>query len=183
MADMNVVKIAYSTAKAMGVSDKVMLSLFEACIVESGFRNLAYGDADSIGVLQQRDHYGTKSQRLNVAWAVRQYLIRAIPVENNYPTAGKLAAAVQRPLAKYEYKYDAAESQAKSLLKQVSGKDYNVTTLENSSSDGLFGVSGAIESGINSVLTGLGTAGLYVGIAVLMIIASYIVYGSKKVIT
>jgi hypothetical protein len=179
MADMNVVKIAYSTAKAMGVSDKVMLSLFEACIVESGFRNLAYGDADSIGVLQQRDHYGTKSQRLNVAWAVRQYLIRAIPVENNYSTAGKLAAGVQRPLKKYEYKYDAVKSEAQSLLKKVSGENYNVEELA-SSDGGLFGISGAIEKGINEVLTGLGTAGLYVGIAVLLIIASYIVYGIRK---
>jgi hypothetical protein len=121
--DMNVVKKAYDTAILNNASDKVVLALFEAGIVESGFRNIKYGDRDSIGFLQQRPSqgWGTVEQIMDVEYATKQFLNKAIPLENKYSTAGKLAQAVQR--SAFPLKYDLKENEAKNLIKQISGKE------------------------------------------------------------
>lgn len=117
--DMTVVATAYQTARGMGASDKVMLALFEAAIVESGFRNLNYGDRDSVGFLQQRPSqgWGTVEQIMNVGHATRSFVSRAIPNEHKYSTAGLLAQSVQR--SAFPLKYDAAAGPARLLLTQM----------------------------------------------------------------
>lgn len=114
--DMQVVNTAYATAQSMGVSDKVMLALFEAAIVESGFRNLNYGDRDSVGFLQQRPSQGWPNP-MDVPTATRSFVNKAKPIESRYATAGMLAQAVQR--SAFPGKYDLVAIQALSLLNQV----------------------------------------------------------------
>jgi hypothetical protein len=116
--DMAVVNLAYSTARGMGASDKVLLALFEAAIVESGFRNLSYGDRDSVGFLQQRPSQGW-SNPMDVATATRSFVSKAMPLESKYSTSGQLAQAVQR--SAFPLKYDAVRGQASVLLTQVRG--------------------------------------------------------------
>lgn len=116
--DMAVVKTAYATATSMGVSNKILMALFEAGIVESGFRNLDHGDRDSVGYLQQRPSQGWPNP-MDVPTATRSFVNRAKPIENVYSTAGQLAQAVQR--SAFPLKYDAVAPQAASLLAQVSG--------------------------------------------------------------
>lgn len=115
---MAVVQTAYATARGMGASDKVMLALFEAAIVESGFRNLNYGDRDSVGFLQQRASQGWPNP-MDVPTATRSFVSKATPIQNNYATAGQLAQAIQR--SAFPLKYDAVRAQAATLLAQVSG--------------------------------------------------------------
>lgn len=128
--DLNVAQQAYNTARARGVSDKVILALFEAGIVESNMRNLNYGDRDSQGFLQQRPSqgWGSVAQVTNVPYATNSFLSEAIKYEDKYDSAGKLAQGIQR--SAYPDKYDKVEAQAKALLAQISGYDY--TSYNNS---------------------------------------------------
>jgi hypothetical protein len=127
--DMGVVKKAYDTALKNNASDKVMLALFQAGIVESGFRNLNYGDRDSIGFLQQRPSqgWGTVGQIMNVEYATNSFISRAKKIENNYKSSGKLAQAVQR--SAFPFKYDLVESEAITLIKKVSGEKIDTEEL------------------------------------------------------
>lgn len=121
--DMKVATTAYNTAIDLGASDKVLLALFEAGIVESGMKNLNYGHLDSVGFLQQRPSmgWGTIEQCTNVAYATTSFVKEAQKIESKYNNAGDLAAAVQKPAAIYEYRYNANKSNAEKLITKVSG--------------------------------------------------------------
>lgn len=116
--DMVVVQTAHATALSMGASHKVLLALFEAAIVESGFRNLNYGDRDSVGFLQQRPSMGWPNP-MDVPTATRSFVSRAMAKENNYATSGQLAQAVQ--ISAFPLKYDAVKASAEALLASVGG--------------------------------------------------------------
>jgi hypothetical protein len=94
---------------------KVRLSAFETAIVESGVHNLPYGDADSLGVFQQRwtQGWGTPAQIMDPNYSAMKYITTAIAYENGSESAGQLAQSVQR--SKYGYKYDQVAQQAYSL--------------------------------------------------------------------
>lgn len=111
---MAVVNEAYRTAKAAGASPKVMLALFEAGYVESGWRNLDHGDRDSLGFLQQRASWGSAAERMNPAAATRKFVAKAKPLESRSLTAGSLAQAVQ--VSAFPGKYDLMAGMASSLL-------------------------------------------------------------------
>jgi hypothetical protein len=98
----------------MNADHKVMLALFEACLVESDFENLNHGDRDSLGVLQQRAGWGPASERMDVAKSVQKFVSRAIPIEGKYNTSGQLAQAVQ--VSAYPARYDLVAAHAESLL-------------------------------------------------------------------
>ncbi len=119
-ADMSVASQAYMTAATMGASEKVLLALFEAGIVESGFRNLNYGDRDSVGYLQQRPSQGWPDP-MNIQTATRSFVSRAMAKERANPnlTAGQLAQSVQ--VSAFPEKYDKVEGQARSLLASLTG--------------------------------------------------------------
>lgn len=142
MVDMAVARSAYQTAVGLGASDKVMLALFEAGLVESEFRNLSHGDRDSQGFLQQRPSqgWGTSAQVQNVVYATTQFVKRAKPIENRYATAGQLAQAVQR--SAFPLRYDQRKQEALDLLAQVKGStpgDPDSTVPVGSTGDGGIG--------------------------------------------
>lgn len=117
--DMNVAQTAYQTAASMGADAKVMLALFEAGIVESGFQNLLQAtDHDSVGFLQQRPSQGWPDPT-NVATATHSFVTKAIRNEGQYSTAGQLAQSVQ--ISAYPDRYDQHQSDAQALLQQVAG--------------------------------------------------------------
>lgn len=121
MVDLGIAALAYSTAKAMGSSDKVQLALFEAGLVESNFTNhLTATDHDSLGYLQQRPSQGWPDPT-NITTATRSFVSRAMTNEKKYPSysAGRLAQSVQR--SAYPDRYDQREKQARDLLAKVSG--------------------------------------------------------------
>lgn len=120
--DQSVVASAYGTARGLGASDKVMLALFEAALVESGFRNLNYGDRDSVGFLQQRPSagWGTVAECMNVPHATTMFVTRAKAKEARAATAGQLAQAVQ--VSAFPLRYDAVRGQAAELLNDAANR-------------------------------------------------------------
>jgi len=121
MTDMNVAKQAYATAKSLGASDKVMLALFEAGIVESNFTNhLTATDHDSLGFLQQRPSQGWPNPT-DVPTATKSFVTKAKGLENKVGSAGALAQAVQ--ISAFPGRYDLHEQEARALIKKVSGMD------------------------------------------------------------
>ena len=156
--DMNVVTIAYNTAKSLGASDKIILALFEAGIVESGMRNLNYGDRDSVGFLQQRPSqgWGTIAQCMDVAYATKSFVREAKKIESKYNTSGALAQGVQR--SAYPTKYEANKNNALALLNKISNGNYTSTDTSNNTSteinkiDWVTNPIGSLTSWINNFL-------------------------------
>jgi hypothetical protein len=119
--DINVTRVVYQTGNELHVSDKVMLAGFEAGWVESHMNNLPCGDADSLGVFQQRPSqgWGTPAQIMDVHFASNSFFTRAINSERAHPgfTAGQIAQDVQR--SAFPDRYDAARAKAQALLDEV----------------------------------------------------------------
>lgn len=111
--DMAVAATAFSVANSLGASPKVMLSLFEAGLVESGFRNLDHGDRDSVGYLQQRPSQGWPDP-MNITTATKSFVKKAKEKDRSSYSAGQLAQAVQ--VSAYPDRYDKRESDARWLL-------------------------------------------------------------------
>lgn len=88
------------------------LSHWEAGIVESGLRNLDFGDADSLGALQERVSIYGRAHALNPYLSSMRYLGDAIGLRPWRSSPGMLAAAVQRPRADLRGKYDLVADQA-----------------------------------------------------------------------
>ncbi|MDQ8702771.1 hypothetical protein RCO28_09750 [Streptomyces sp. LHD-70] len=116
--DLAVAVVVYRVGRELGASDKVLLSSFEAALVESGMENLDHGLEDSLGVFQQRPSqgWGSPEQVTNVAYAARQFFTRALTVEGQDPslTPGELAQAVQ--VSAYPERYDQREAEARELI-------------------------------------------------------------------
>ena len=117
--DASVARLVYNEAVRRGVREFVKIALFEACVVESGMRNLNYGDRDSLGVLQLRWRLHGWTTATSPTLSTRWFLNRAIPRQYSYSTAGRLAQAVQ--VSAYPYRYDQAYSQAKRWLYYLRG--------------------------------------------------------------
>ncbi len=188
-ADLSVARTAYSTAIQMGARPKVLLALFQAGWVESGWRNLNFGDRDSVGFLQQRPSQGWPNPT-DVPTATRSFVSKAQNYERLYPqlTAGQLAQKVQ--VSAYPAKYDQADPQAKALLAQVGGS----TAGTQSGAGGytpmsLGGVLGADEiaskalDGAKEILLKLGGAGLglaLIGAGLLYMVRDRVAGQTKK---
>src|SRR5690606_12874582 len=123
-ADGSVMQQALRQAQSMGASNKILLALFMAGFVESGFRNLNYGDRDSVGFLQQRPSqgWGSVSQIMNVPFATRSFVSRAMAIERRNPGIGPgaLAQAVQR--SAFPGRYEQFRGQAIGALKRIDPK-------------------------------------------------------------
>ncbi|WET82484.1 hypothetical protein P3102_15355 [Amycolatopsis sp. QT-25] len=123
--DLNVSRAVYQVGVGLGVSQRVLLSGFEAGWVESHMNNLGCGDADSLGVFQQRPSqgWGTPAEIMNVNHAAVRYFQAAMNVERTHPAyrAGDIAADVQRPRADLRGRYNDAQVKATSLLSEVAG--------------------------------------------------------------
>lgn len=118
--DPAVARTICNVAADLGANAKVRLSAFEAALVESGVRNLDYGDRDSLGVFQQRPSmgWGTPDQVRDPTYAARQYIGRAINADRGNPnlSPGYLAQSVQR--SGFPDRYDTREGQARALIAQ-----------------------------------------------------------------
>lgn len=56
--------------------EKALLAVLEACIVEGPmFRNPIDGDQSSVGILQLLDIHGSVSQRRDIAWTVKKFML------------------------------------------------------------------------------------------------------------
>lgn len=123
--DGDVPEVIYQVGKAMGVTIKFMLAAFETGIVESGMKNLNYGDSDSKGWRQERvSIYGDGPDgATNVAAGAKRFYQECKQFDKgDSQTAGQLAADVQRPAAQYRDRYDGARAQAVALMEKVKAR-------------------------------------------------------------
>lgn len=113
---LQIAQLIVSIGQARGENSKTILAALEAGWVESNFRNLNYGDRDSLGVMQQRPSqgWGTTAQLLDPNYAINAFYDAADRVNAASLSAGQLAQKVQR--SAYPARYDAAESTVSSLL-------------------------------------------------------------------
>ncbi|WP_051043089.1 hypothetical protein [Nocardiopsis xinjiangensis] len=69
-------------------------------IVETHLNNYTGGDRDSIGLFQQRDHYGSSDERLDAGWATEAFFdeLEAVYPDGSWESEslGKVAQDVQR---------------------------------------------------------------------------------------
>ncbi|WP_086660681.1 hypothetical protein [Lentzea kentuckyensis] len=117
--DADVIRVVHAVGLSLRVSDKVMLAGFEAGWVESHMNNLACGDADSLGVFQQRPSmgWGTPAEIMDVPYAARRFFEYAVKVDRPDLSPGLLADAVQRSCC--PERYDQAVARAESMLRQA----------------------------------------------------------------
>jgi hypothetical protein len=115
-----VVQTALGRARRRGASPRVTKALLLALGVESNYRDLPYGDRDSVGALQQRPSAGWGPASESLATDVDQFLDRAIPANRRAQgSAGQLAQAVQR--SAFPDRYDARSSEAEAILRRFGG--------------------------------------------------------------
>ncbi len=112
-ADADVVEAFRRAILTSRASPVERLALFMAGIVESGLRNLSYGDRDSVGALQQRPSQGWTGLT-NPFRAALEFISRAQALRPWSGSAGRLAQAVQR--SAYPERYDAVRERAMQYL-------------------------------------------------------------------
>lgn len=122
-----------AVADDLNAGAKATLALAEACIVESGFRNLPYGDASSVGVLQLLSMHGSQTTRLNVEWCARKFLqdgftgrggAIAVAKRNPRMSAGQVAQAVQG--SAFPDRYDQTQREAAKWVVAYAGSGADI---------------------------------------------------------
>jgi hypothetical protein len=101
-------------AAKRGAGPKVTKAALETGAVESNFRNLPGGDADSAGWRQERGSLYKNPTNLNAS--INRFIDEALAKRQQYGSAGALAAAVQRPAAQYRGRYQQHSAEADALL-------------------------------------------------------------------
>lgn len=119
--------IILSVGNSVGANAKQLQAAIAAALVESGLRNLRYGDRDSQGLFQQRPSqgWGTIAQVTNPGYAARAFFLGAgtnkgALTVNQSGTVGQLAQRVQR--SAFPDRYDTKVSQAAQLIAQINSK-------------------------------------------------------------
>jgi hypothetical protein len=110
------------TGKRQGASRKELLAAAETGLVESGFRNLDYGDADSQGWRQERTSiYGTSEPR-NVKAGARNFFQESVSdtggARGRGQTAGELAQTIQG--SAFPERYDEHKPEAAAIVRAFS---------------------------------------------------------------
>lgn len=111
----------------LGASSRDIQTAIAAAIVESGLRNLNYGDRDSIGMFQQRDAWGSASARLDPYQSARMFFLgggsgqRGLLDFTNRGSMsiGEAAQAVQ--VSAYPDRYAQHATDAGSILSSLGG--------------------------------------------------------------
>lgn len=115
----SVVETALARARRRRASPRVTKALLLALGVESNYRDVGYGDRDSVGALQQRPSqgWGPASEPLSVD--VDQFLDRAERENRRGGSAGQLAQRVQR--SAFPERYDQRSGEAEAILRRYGG--------------------------------------------------------------
>lgn len=94
--------------------NQMLVAIIESGWAESTWHNYGHGDASSVGIFQLLSMHGTMEQRMNIDFVTRWWWKQAkgAPAKNGKGTAGQLAGQVERPAARYLYKYDTYRNQS-----------------------------------------------------------------------
>jgi cell wall-associated NlpC family hydrolase len=113
----------YQVGRSMGMSTRDIQIGLMAAIVESGLKNVNYGDRDSLGLFQQRPSagWGQPEQILNPRYAAQKFFsaLRGLGDRRNQMSMGSAAQAVQR--SAYPGRYDQHIGDVRALWPRVTG--------------------------------------------------------------
>ncbi|WET77715.1 hypothetical protein P3102_27050 [Amycolatopsis sp. QT-25] len=102
-------RVIVETVRRSGFNDRAAAIAIATVIVESSIANLDGGLGDSVGLFQQRASWGSFAQRTDPVWATGKFLavMRQFYPNDTWKNVaiGDVAAAVQRPAAKYRHRY------------------------------------------------------------------------------
>lgn len=120
-------KIIQTVGQELGASQRDIQIAISAALVESGLRNLNYGDRDSIGMFQQRDAWGSAKARLDPYQSARMFFLGGnsgqrglLDLTNrNSLGIGEAAQAVQ--VSAYPDRYQQHASEAGTILTSLGG--------------------------------------------------------------
>lgn len=113
----NVLRRALRVADKKGASPREKKALVQALGVESNYRDVSYGDRDSVGALQQRPSQGWGPASESLETDVAQFLAAARKANKGNGSAGQLAQAVQR--SAFPERYD-QRTEADDLIRKFS---------------------------------------------------------------
>ncbi len=107
--------------REMGLSEEYIVGALSAGIVESGLRNVNYGDRDSLGVFQQREQgYGSADRRLDVRQSATMFFQEMLRQRGD--TLGEWVANTQRPAKQYRDRYAEKMNDAARIYTLVTGQ-------------------------------------------------------------
>lgn len=111
--------------REVGASGRDIAIALMAAIVESGLRNLDYGDRDSVGMFQQRDAWGSTAERVDPYSSARMFFLggaagqRGLMDIKDRSTMGMGEAAQAVQVSAFPDRYAQHQSEATGLLTQV----------------------------------------------------------------
>lgn len=111
-----------ATARGLGLPPRAAVVGVATAIQESGLRNLAHGDRDSLGLFQQRPSqgWGSPRQLLDPGYAAAQFLAHLVRLPNwSVIPLGQAAQAVQRSADGSGQSYARWEGSATQLVAQL----------------------------------------------------------------
>lgn len=114
-----------NVARTRDLSPRAAVIAVATAMQESTLNNLRRGDADSVGLFQQRPSqgWGSVSELTDPVYASGQFYDRLVQVHNwQQKTLAKVAASIQRPAVQYRDKYAKWESAAGSLVAAAWGE-------------------------------------------------------------
>lgn len=119
---LGVVNTIVQVGTQMGLSEEYIVGAISAGIVESGLRNLDFGDRDSLGVFQQRPSqgWGSPEQVTDVAYAARKFYEAMLRADG--ADLGELVANTQRPAEEFRGRYADVMDQAVDILAFATGR-------------------------------------------------------------
>ncbi|MFC9253858.1 hypothetical protein, partial [Amycolatopsis thailandensis] len=111
------------TVQRSGFNERAAAIAIATVIVESSIANLDGGLGDSVGLFQQRASWGSFEQRTDPAWATARFLA---VMRQFFPNGawndvaiGDVAAAIQRPAAKYRHRYGVEADDAVKIVGEL----------------------------------------------------------------
>lgn len=115
--------LIYQVGRSMGMSSRDIQIGLMAAMVESGLRNVHYGDRDSLGLFQQRPSagWGTPEQILNPQYAAQKFFsaLKGLGDRRNQMNMGAAAQAVQR--SAYPDRYQQQLGTVRTLWPRIAG--------------------------------------------------------------
>lgn len=120
-------KVIIQIGRQLGASDRDITIALMAGYQESNLRNLNYGDRDSIGIFQQRNAWGSRSDRLNPAKSAAMFFQggqggqRGLFDFKDRGSYGLGQAAQKVQVSAYPDRYDQWQDESTQLLKELGG--------------------------------------------------------------
>lgn len=110
-----------TVGQEMGLSEEYIVGALSAAIVESGLKNVNYGDRDSVGLFQQRTSqgWGTVQQIMDPRYSSRKFYEAMLRADGD--TLGERVANTQRPAAQYRGRYGEQMNKAAGVLATLLG--------------------------------------------------------------